>query len=246
MIKFLQEVIEDLFLHITHGILLLGILADLGDPGTTGFHIILVNPFTGCGIQFLELVVVKNHLVAPSPTVVTVTVMDIGKAVEHLLDIVDYTTLDVLNQPLFLALRQEQTTQIHPLALADGTHRSAHIPFLLGTLQHSTHIDTQGDIVVLQTLPQRRGIDHILMEIVSRDIVTRGMTQVLQDLDTLHDLSHGKGREPVEVDDTLPRLLRTLVTFRPFLDITIETHRCDVSARHQITVVTIGHEIRER
>ena len=165
-----------------------------------------MDTLTGSFIQCVKMVVVQNHLVAPRPTIVRIAVVDIREAVEHLLDIVDHTILDILNQSLFLALRQQQATQVHPLALTDSANGPADIPFLLSTLQHSTHIDTQGDIVILQTLLQRRGIDHILMEIIGRYVITGGMTQVFQDLDTLHNLTHSERRKPVEVDDTLTRL----------------------------------------
>ena len=84
------------------------------------------------------------------------------------------------------------------------------------------------------------------MEVIGRHIVTRCLTQGRQDLDALHDLTHGEGREPVEVDDTLPRQLRALVTLRPFLDITIKPHGGDVTTRHERHRLTIINKVRER
>ena len=125
-----------------------------------------MDTLTGSLIQLVKMVVVQNHLVAPCPTVVRITVVDVREAVEYLLDIVDNTALDILNQAQLLTLGQQQTTQVIPLTLTYGTDRPADIPFLLSAFQHSTHIDTQGDIVILQALLQRRGVDHILMEVI--------------------------------------------------------------------------------
>ena len=246
MIELLYELIEHFLVHITHRILLLRILANLCNPGSAGLHIVLANTLTGSCIKLLQVVVVQNHLVAPCPTVVTVVIVDLREAIKHLLDIVDGTALDVFNESLLLTLRQQQSTHVNPLTLSHSAHRLADIALLLGTLQHSTHINTQGDIVVLLTLTKRRGIDHILVEVIGRHVVTRGITQGLQDLDSLHDLSHGEGREPVEVNDTLLRLLTALVALGPFLDITIQTNSGDVTSWHQIAVIAISHQIAER
>ena len=98
------------------------------------------------------MVVVENHLITPSPTVFAVVIVDLGETIEHLLDIVDITRLDVRDQTLFLALGQEKSAEINPTSLTCSIHGFADVALFLGTLQHGSHIDTQGDIIILQTL----------------------------------------------------------------------------------------------
>ena len=142
--------------------------------------------------DLLKPIVIENHLIRPRPTVFTVVIIDFRKAVEQLLDVVNITVVDITDETHLLTLRHQQTTEIRPSTLTYGTLGPSEEAFLLGTLQHGTHIDTQGNIIVLQTLTQGRGIDHILMEIIRRDIITGSLTQGLQHLDTLHDLTDGK------------------------------------------------------
>ena len=116
----------------------------------------------------------------------------VGKAVEHLLDIIYGAGLDVADEPALLALGHEQTAEVNPAPLADDARGLADIAFLLGTLQHGTHVDTQGDVVVFQPLAQAGGVDDIVVEVVCRDIVARCIAQCLQYLDALHNLTHGE------------------------------------------------------
>jgi len=83
---------------------------------------------------------------------------------------------------------------------------------IYSTLEDGTHIDAQGDIIVFDTLPEGRGVDDILLEVVRGHVITTSLTQRLQNFLTLHNLSYGKGRQPVEVDDTLPAGRSTTVT----------------------------------
>ena len=67
--------------------------------------------------------------------------------------------------------------------------------FLNGTLQHGAHIDAQGNIIVFQTFLQRRGVDDIFMEIVGRNIVATGLTEILQNFLAFQNLTYKeKGR----------------------------------------------------
>ena len=84
------------------------------------------------------------------------------------------------------------------------------------------------------------------MEVIRRHVITRSLPKRLKDLDAFHDFSYGERREPVEVNDTLLRLLGTFVALWPFLDVTIEAYCRNVASRHQITVLTIRHQIAER
>ena len=76
MIQFLQEVIEDLLLHIAHSELLLSILADFGNPGTAGTHIVLTDTSAGSLVNLRQMVVVQYELVRPRPAVVAVMIVD--------------------------------------------------------------------------------------------------------------------------------------------------------------------------
>ena len=102
MVEFREEVLIYLQLHVAHLVFLLGILANLSNPGTTGSDIILTDTLTGGLVEFLQLILVQNHLIAPCPTVVAIVIMNLHKAIEHLLDIVDGAILDIVNQSLFL------------------------------------------------------------------------------------------------------------------------------------------------
>ena len=196
--------------------------------------------------DLLQTVIVEDHLIRPCPTVVAVVVVDLHETVEQLLDVLDVAVLHVTHDAQFLTLRQQQSAKIRPATFAHETLRTPEEALLLGTLQHGTHIDTQRDIVILQSFAERRGIDHVFVEVIGRHVVARGIAQGLQHLDAFHDLTHGEGREPVEVDDTLLRQLRTLVTLRPLLDVAIETHSGNVTSRHQRHRLTIVDEIGER
>ena len=93
-------------------------------------------------------------------------IINLHKAVEQLLNVIDVAILDVTDNTQLLTLWQEQTTQICPTAFTDKTLRTSEEALLLSTLQHGTHIDAQGNIIVFQSLAKRRGIDDILMEVV--------------------------------------------------------------------------------
>ena len=63
MVELGDEVFEYLQVYITHGILLLCILANLGNPCTTGLYVVLVDVFDVLFSQFGKTVVVENHVV---------------------------------------------------------------------------------------------------------------------------------------------------------------------------------------
>ena len=155
MVEFLEEVIEDILLHVTHGVFLLRILTDLGNPRTTGLDIVLMDSGHILLRDLLKPIVVQDHLVRPRPAVLTVVVVDLHETVKQLLDIIDVTALDVPYDTQLLTLWQEQSTEVCPTPLAHNALRTSEEALLLGTLQHGTHIDPQGDVVILQTLPQR-------------------------------------------------------------------------------------------
>ena len=197
-------------------------------------------------VEFFQLIVVENQLIAPCPAVVAVVLVDFVETAEHLLNVVDVAFHNVVGQPLLFALRQQQSGKVQPASHAYGGLGLAEETFLHGTLQHGTHIDAQGYIVVFQSLAKRRGIDNVFVEIIGRDIVAAGLTEILENLAPLEDFTHCERRKPVEVDDGLLRLLAALVALGPFLDIAVETHGSDVSAGNQIAVVAVCHQIRER
>ena len=116
--------------------------------------------------NLLQSVIVEDHLIRPCPTIITIVVVDLNKTVEQLLDVIDISVLDVTDNTQLLTLRQQQTAKICPTAFTDKTLRTPEEALLLCTLQHSTHIDAQSDIIVFQSFTKRRGIDDILMEVV--------------------------------------------------------------------------------
>ena len=191
------------------------------------------------------MIIVQNQLITPSPTVVTIVIVDFLETSKYLLDILYGTLLYLINQTLFLALRQQQSTEVRPSALTYFRFRIAEEALFLSTLQDGTHVDTQCDIIVFQAFIQGRGIDNILVEVIGRHIITRCTTQSLQDLNTLNNLAYGERTQPVKVDDTLLRLLWTFVTLRPFLDITIQTYGGDISSWYQIHRLAVCNQIWE-
>ena len=106
VVEFGEEVFVNVLFDVAHLEFFFGILADLGNPGTAGSDVVLTNALTGGLVEFSELLVVQNHLVAPCPAIIAVVVVNLNKAVEYIVDIVDVAILDILNQALFLALGQ--------------------------------------------------------------------------------------------------------------------------------------------
>ena len=154
MVELGDEVVEDFLLDVTHLEFLLGILADFGYPGTTGADIVLTDALHGLLRQFVNLVIVENHLVGPCPLVFTVVAVDVVETIQHLLNALDASTLDIVDEPLFLTGRQQQSREVVPFTFAHGGGRLAEESFLDGTLQHGTHIDAEGDVVILDALAQ--------------------------------------------------------------------------------------------
>lgn len=115
----------------------------------------------------------------------------------------------------------------------------------MGALQDRPHIDTQGDVVVFDALLERRGIDDILVIVVRGDVVAGGLAEVFQDAFATQNLSHGEGREPIEVDDALMAFGRSAVALRPFANVAVETHGRDVAAWRERHLVAIGDEVGE-
>ena len=155
MIELLEEVIEHILLHVAHGILFLRIFPDLGNPRTTGLDIVLMDSDHILLRDLLKPIVVQDHLIRPRPAVLTVVVVDLHKAVEQLLDVINVATLDITHNPEFLTLWQEQSAEVCLSALAHNALRASEESLLLGTLQHGTHIDPQSDVIILQPLSQR-------------------------------------------------------------------------------------------
>ena len=109
VVELLHKVMIDLFFHIAHGELLVGILADFGNPCAAGFDVVLTDVQDGILVEFLQLVLVENELIAPCPAIVAVVVVDFVKAAEHLLNVVDVSFDNVGSKPFFLAFRQQKT-----------------------------------------------------------------------------------------------------------------------------------------
>ena len=172
--------------------------------------------------------------------------IDFVEAVQYFLNALNGAVLDIVNQALFFAGRQQQTRKVVPIALADGRCWFAQPSALDGSLQHSTHIDAQGNVVILDALLQRRSIDDILLEVIAGHIVATCLTQILQNLLTLNNLAYGEWAEPVKVDDALTARSRTLVALRPLLDVTIQPHSGDVTTWYDIHSLAVCQQIGER
>ena len=80
---------------------------------------------------------------------------------------------------------------------------------------------------------------------ILRYVVARYLAETLQDLLALQNFAHGERREPVEVDNALAVFLCTEVALRPFLDVAVQAHGGDVSARDEEHLVAIGYQIGE-
>ena len=106
VVEFGEEVFVNVLFYVAHLEFFFGILADLGNPGAAGSDVVLTNALTGGLVEFFELVVVHDHLVASCPAIIAVVVVNLNKTVEYIVDIVDVAILDILNQALLLALGQ--------------------------------------------------------------------------------------------------------------------------------------------
>ena len=194
-----------------------------------------------------DVVVVADHLVGPCPLVFAIVGINLLEAADELLDGFDGSILQVGDDAVFLAYRQEESGEVIPVAgtYLRGRRGDGRIA-LQYSLQHGTHVDAQGDIVVFDALVERCGWDDVFVVEILRNVVARHLAQVLQYLLALQDFAYGERREPIEVDDALAVFLCTEVALRPFLDVAVQAHGGDVSARDEEHLVAIGNEIGER
>ena len=84
------------------------------------------------------------------------------------------------------------------------------------------------------------------MEVVGGNVVSTGLTEILENFAAFQDFAYGERGEPVEVDDGLLRLLTAFVALGPFLDVAVQSHGCDVASWYQVAVVAVCHQIGER
>ena len=159
------------------------------------------------------------------------------------MDALQCAALYIVDESLLLAGRQQQTAQVNPVAFTHCRRGLAQPSALHGTLQHGTHVDTQGNVVILDTLAQRRGVDDVFVVVIRRHVVAASLAQRLQDLLTLNNLSNGKRRQPVEVDDALTARRGTLVALLPLLDVTVQTYCGDITSRDDIHRLAICQQV---
>ena len=111
--------------------------------------------FNGSLVEFFQLVVVEDELIAPCPAVVAVVVVDFLESAEHVLYVLQSAVEDIVGETLLFAFRQQQAGKVNPSAFSNFCLRHTEESLLDGTLQHGTHIDAEGDVVVFQAFPQR-------------------------------------------------------------------------------------------
>lgn len=130
-------------------------------------------------------------VIGPCPLVFAIVVVDVGETLLYGIDGVEGTALDVVDQPLLLRGRQKQSREVVPVAKANlGRRWRKRRVTLELALEHGTHVDAKGNVVVFDALLKRRGIDDVFMEIIARHVFTRCITQVFQNLLALDDFSH--------------------------------------------------------
>ena len=119
---------------ITHFEFLLGILANLGNPGTAGLDIVLTDMLNSLVRQVVKSIVVKDELVSPCPLIDTVVVVNLVEASKHIGNTLDIAVLDVADESLFLAVRQQQTAEVVPTAQTSSRSRTSQPSALDGAL----------------------------------------------------------------------------------------------------------------
>ena len=120
------------------------------------------------------------------------------------LQTVYFSTLDIIDQGIYLALRSYQAGNVHPLTathcgvgLQAGTY--FFIAFEFNTFQtFDDRVSKEfmdGDLIELDTLHQCRVTDLRTMERIDIGKFARSMAQVLQSFPSLEHLLHGIGTE---------------------------------------------------
>ena len=96
----------------------------------------------GCLIELFQLVVVENELIAPSPAVVAIVVVDFIEAAEHVLNVLQSPVKNIVSQTLLFTFGEQKTGKVNPTAFAHFRLGHSQESFLDGALQHGTHINT--------------------------------------------------------------------------------------------------------
>ena len=79
--------------------------------------------------------------------------VDFLKSADDVLNRLDISLHDVVAQALLLGIGQQQPAQVVPRALPDSRGRFGVISLLfINALEHGTHVNAQGDVVVLDSL----------------------------------------------------------------------------------------------
>ena len=116
---------------------------------------------------------------------------------------------------------------------------------LENSLQYGAHVDAKSNVVILDALVKRGGWYDVLMIEVLRNIIARYLAQIFEDFLAFENFSHREWGKPVEIDDTLAVFWSTEISLWPFLDVSIQTYGCDVSAWYEEHLVAIGYQIGE-
>ena len=85
-------------------------------------------------------IVVENHLVGPSPLILPIVAVDFLEAVDDGLNGLERTVLDIVNQAGLLALGQQKSGEVDPVALAYFRGGHSEVAMFLGALQDGSHV----------------------------------------------------------------------------------------------------------
>ena len=98
-----NEVVEHVALHVAQAELFLGIFAYERYPLAAGAHIVGMDMLHSLGIEIIDVVVVENHAVGPSPAILVVVLVDGDKACQHVFYRLELAVDDVVHKSLLLA-----------------------------------------------------------------------------------------------------------------------------------------------
>ncbi len=192
--------------------------------------------------HLVHTVVFADEAVAPCPAVFHIVAVSLLKLVDEVVDGGYLATLHLVDHAQLLRQRNQHAAQVTPFALSDVRCRHAQDV----ALENRTDVYTQGDVIVFDALLQRRRLYVVVLIDVGLHVFARHLKQTLQRALRRHDASHGERRQPVEVDDRQFAHRCALVALGPLLDVAVESHRSEIPSRHEIVLLVVGDDIRER
>lgn len=116
VVELVDKLLIDLTLHVAHGVFLLGILFDLGHPGATRLHVVVLDAAVVLLRDLLDAVVVEDEAVGPGPLIDAVVAMNLLKPLDDVVDRVERTVLDVLDEAVLLRGGEQESAEVVPAA----------------------------------------------------------------------------------------------------------------------------------